>query len=281
MKPEQLISHFLVINKTISLEGIGMLRLNKDIPSLDDPNADIIFPEESIQFEYNKHGKTDSAFIDFVSAKTGKIKSLTASDIESYLLVGKQFLNIGKQMVLKDIGVLQKNQAGIYEFIQGESTPEAIDTNHNKSTEKKEIDFSSPVKTKPFNLPDKKMIVFIAIAIALLVTLMIYFNHSKNTSIGNSNSDSLLNTQTNIPIDSSSLNKNIDSFSLVIYEFNNNISADSMLKKIETDKTIVKLISIDSAHYQIIIPFNLPLKDTAAIKDSMERKFNKTMKVAY
>ena len=279
MKPEQLISSFLLINKSIQLEGIGILRLNKEITSTEDANNNIIFPEQSIYFEYNKNCKTDHSFIDFVSERTGKIKSLTSSDIESFMLISKQFLNIGKPFNLKDIGVIQKNQNGIYEFTQGEPIPEAIDTNHNKTPQNKDIDFSSPVKTKPYILPDKKIIAAGAVFLALIFALLIYFNHSKKIETIKNNNDSLSLIQNTKPSDSLSFINNTDSLKIIMYELNDSISAENIIKRINTNQSM-KMIAIDSTHYQIIIAFKLPLKDSTYIKDSLERKFNTTMRIA-
>ena len=42
-----------------------------------------------------------------------------SADLDSYLVLGKQFLNIGKPFIIEGLGVLEKSQQGDYEFRQG------------------------------------------------------------------------------------------------------------------------------------------------------------------
>ena len=130
MKPEHIISHYLIMHSNVSLQEIGTFTYTGATVNIDDLSRDISFPENSIQFQYNPKAITDEAFLLFITKHTGKLRSLVASDFESYLLTGKQFLNIGKALIIKDIGFLIKQQDGNFEFTQGVHRNVSIDTNY-------------------------------------------------------------------------------------------------------------------------------------------------------
>ena len=119
MKLPQLLAHFLYQYKTLQLPRIGVFTL--------DPLASI--PQETgkeqppivqgVHFDSESVQKPDAELIEFIHKYTGKMKPLAESDLDSYLQLGIQLLNIGKPFYLEGIGSLTKKKDGRYEFEAG------------------------------------------------------------------------------------------------------------------------------------------------------------------
>lgn len=78
-----------------------------------------------IEFTADPHTKESPELIGFISSQTGKIKPLATSDLESFLALSHQLLNIGKPFYLEGIGTLEKKQGGELVFIAGPAAPES------------------------------------------------------------------------------------------------------------------------------------------------------------
>ena len=109
MKIEQLIAEYLYQEKKVTLTEIGTFTLNVDIKTPANEDSHITPPDGSITFQFNAHAPVDENLIRFIINKTGKIRPLALSDLDSFLILGKQFLNLGKPFNLKNIGMLLKN----------------------------------------------------------------------------------------------------------------------------------------------------------------------------
>ncbi len=99
-KYENLIYAYLRQHKTVSLEGIGHLRLENDSPS----------------FLGDKKAETSGELIDYIGEKMGKNKSLVKYDVQSHLEQSKQFINLGKPYVIPGFGGITINKEGRYEL---------------------------------------------------------------------------------------------------------------------------------------------------------------------
>ena len=121
MKIEQLIVQYLYTNKKVTLQDIGVFYLSPSVTISPEQDKDAVLPDNAITFEYNIKAVQDDNLIDFIVKQTRKIKPLATSDLESFTILGRQFMNIGKPLPIEGLGILQKNQLGEYEFIQGHS----------------------------------------------------------------------------------------------------------------------------------------------------------------
>jgi hypothetical protein len=120
LKLPQLLSQFLYQTRKLDLPGIGSFTLD----------ADVVIPQESdkigqvaatgIHFKNANIIAPDDALIDFLKEHTGKMKSLTASDLDFFLTTGRQLLNIGKPFYIDGIGTLIKTKDGRLDFAPGE-----------------------------------------------------------------------------------------------------------------------------------------------------------------
>jgi hypothetical protein len=185
---EQHLAGFLSENKSVTLQGIGTFHLLHSADS--EMKNPIEFPADSIEFSPNVKANQDDLFIAYLMEKTKKIKPLLTSDLESYTLVCNQFLNIGKQLSLKNIGVLYKKQKGEFEFKQGNIVIDTVENPQALTTEKKppnEISFASVSKKKSLLASNKTgiaiiLLLFIGIVIYLIVNQYKQNENKQNTS---------------------------------------------------------------------------------------------------
>lgn len=119
MKIEQALVLYLIKHKQISLQGIGTFKIDGAIPDNSDSDKPVIIPAESISFIYDPKVKEDNDLIDFIVQNTKKIKPLASADLDSFLTLGRQFLNIGKPFTIQNLGTLEKVKSGELEFKPG------------------------------------------------------------------------------------------------------------------------------------------------------------------
>lgn len=116
MKLAIFLSQFLYQHKRLALHGIGSFLLNDSFEFNTESPKQTTQKLVEISFDYNPAIPEDSELITFISSQTGKMKVLAASDLNSYLDLAIQFLNIGKPFKIEGIGTLVKNQKGAYSF---------------------------------------------------------------------------------------------------------------------------------------------------------------------
>jgi len=112
LKLAALLAGYLYQQKKLNLAGIGTFLLDPSART----NPDAQHLSEGITFEHKASVKPDDNLVDFISAETGKMKTLASSDLASYVELGLQFLNIGKPLQIEGIGTLVKNKSGELEF---------------------------------------------------------------------------------------------------------------------------------------------------------------------
>lgn len=111
MKLDHLLTQFLYQHKRLSLPGIGTFTAEGNTVQFDN-KADKVMSEE---------------LVEYVKTHTGKMHSLALSDLESYIMLNKQFLNIGKMLYMEGIGSLVKNKEGSFEFTPGGMIVDRLD----------------------------------------------------------------------------------------------------------------------------------------------------------
>jgi hypothetical protein len=146
---EQLLRKYLYTNKSVSFPGIGKLAFSPDyrLPEAMEKNEN--YQLQDLNFTYNLSEEMDKDFVDFFSAQTGKIKPLASADVESFFMLSKQFINIGKSFNIDGIGAINKQDNGKYAFTPGYFMPlsdAAISTNQNKPLKVREV--SPPIQVE-------------------------------------------------------------------------------------------------------------------------------------
>lgn len=292
MKVEQLMVQYLYKYKTVSLQDMGSFTIANEIDIPQDSDKETILPDGAIIFEYNPKTGADEGLVDFIVQHSRKIRPLAASDLESYSILSRQFLNIGKPLIIEGLGMLQKNQKGFYEFIQGHTVASKMDAAPAAMKEKlqDEISFSTKAK-EPANRKGWMLLLGLIFLIGIGIAIYYFLNNENNDERVTQSGDTVLqgdtlkaNVGTLMTAKDSSVLK--DSMARLVKPANDGYSFKVVLKeypaKMLADKAFEKLTNYghkllvtqkDSFTYIISMPFTSPLSDTLRAKDSLKRFF--------
>lgn len=290
MKTEQLIVQYLYSNKKVTLQDIGVFSITSDIHIPEDSDKDIVLPVDSIKFLYDPKAPVDDGLVAYIMETTRKIKPLAYSDLESFIILNKQFLNIGKPLVFEGMGTLQKTQIGDYSFTQAATSHVINEEMPKLITEKlkEKVTFATPQKDK--NNGNNKTAVWVLLAVIILGAALAaaYFMNTNKKDVAVVNDinaatvDTLPGKQT---ADTTTLNadtaaetaqQNVNdsnSFYIVIKEFSNFAAADKSLTKLTSYGNKLVLTTKDSITYKMRMAFMKPITDTSRIKDSLSKFF--------
>ena len=170
MKIEQLLVQHFYNNRAITLQGMGTFELSPDFVLPMENDKDVVMPENVIKFIYNPKATEDESLIDFIVQQTRKIKPLASADLDSYLVLGKQFLNIGKPFKIEGVGILEKNMAGDLEFSQGHYTSSKMEAAPVTLREKSEEDISfAATRPRTENKGKKALLIIVSILLLALI----------------------------------------------------------------------------------------------------------------
>lgn len=298
MKIEQAIVQYLFTAKKLTLEGIGTFLLYNTAPDSSDPEKSAALPEKSIIFQYDPRAKEDPDLVDFIVEHTNKIKPLASSDLESFLSLGRQFLNIGKPFMLQNIGTIDKLNSGELVFKQGHITPQKLEPQKVKieepeDEEKEENFFNDYQKERKNNSAPKVILAFLVIAaLVVLAWAVWHYGFSKKND-----TETLKSTEPIVPItdssqlkkdsvilanaepDSNNIQKNqpVDSttFNIVVRRYRSKNAAIKRLEELKSYHRNVIMYTDDSVIYKIAEPYTLPLSDTTRIINSLKRYYTK------
>lgn len=285
MKIEQLIVQHLYQQKEVTLQGIGSLSLNPSVALPGDNEKDFVMPENAFSYEYNLKAIEDEALINYIVQQTRKIKPLATSDLESYCILAKQFLNIGKPLIIEGVGTIQKNQSGDYEFIQGQFITPKIEEAPKQIKEKLEEQVSFESEAKKDHSQRNVLIVFV-LALFVLACLGVYYYLSnkkepepvqqeqvfidtiKTDTLVRLAPDTVLLAKPVVPVKTDSNN-----FRIVIKEYPSEAAVNKAFAKLTDYGHKLEIIKADSSRYQLVMPFTTPVSDTLRARDSLRKFF--------
>ena len=288
MKTEQLIVQYLYSNKKVTLQDIGVFNITSEIIIPEDSDKDIVLPANTIQFVYDPKAPVDDGLVAFIMESTRKIKPLAYSDLESFIILNKQFLNIGKPLVFEGMGTLQKTQGGDYAFTQAATSHVTTEELPKIITEKlkEKISFATPQKEK--NGAGNKNVLWLLFAVIIVlgtVAAIFFFNKNKadeKTLASTENAvtdtlpvvkkDTVLRQNVSVPPVTNAL-KDSNTFFVVIKEYTDFATAEKSLKRYLSFGNKVELTTKDSVIYKLRVPFTKPLNDTVRVKDSLSKFF--------
>ncbi|MBS1654116.1 MAG: hypothetical protein JSU05_04655 [Bacteroidetes bacterium] len=294
MKVAILLAQYLYSNKKVSLQGIGNFTLdaNAVIEPEQNKNSKSQQHIEGIHFESNTSAKQDEGLIGYISSQTGKMKALASSDLDSYLELAMQFLNIGKPFQIEGIGTIIKTQSGKFEFTPGQAITEKLKDPSVKemaatSVEESFSGYSDlyPKKEKN-NSPAVKWVAILLIVagtgLAIWAGYAIYKRSASNSIAADSSAVSPIET---VLVPDSSLQKKdstVNSASPVSkpavptgsykFVFENTNSKSRALKRFQFVSSInpnIKLETTDSVNFKISVTLPVTVADTSRIKDSL------------
>ncbi len=297
MKIDQVLVHYLLKTKHLTLQGIGTFQLDASLPDSADPDKPIIIPADAIKFKYDPKVTEDDELVDFIVLNTKKIKPLASSDLDSYLSLGRQFLNIGKPFTLHGMGTLEKLNSGELVFIGGQliaprMEPQRVKIEDEGAEQHEENMFNDYQKERKGGNGQKALLIIISLFILGLIAWAVWhFAFNKNNNVEN-----ITSTDKVVPIADSARIKDslaiykplIDSsktvqknatdsftFKVVVNVFPDKQLALTRLGNLKKYNRKVIMYTTDSVTYKIAEPFMLPLSDTTRVLDSLKRYYTK------
>lgn len=299
MKIEQLLVQHLYHTKQVALQGIGIFKLRPDVALPAEGDKFFSMPADAFSFEYNLKTTEDESLVDYIVQHTNKIKPLASSDLDSYAILARQFLNIGKPFHIEGVGTIQKNQQGIYEFIPGQIITPKIDDIPRQLREKRDESVSFESESTANNSGKNSRIIFIFAGIVLAGLAIYYFlvvkkpgnietteqtvmmpktlkNDTIKTAIlkidtTNKNSADSINRSTNtIP---PTIKTDSSNFKIVLKEYGTQKAAQKAYDRLTSYGHKLILVKMDSVRYKLVMPFSLPLSDTLRMIDSIKTFF--------
>ncbi len=249
-------------------------------------------------FIYNPKATEDDELVDFIVLHTKKIKPLASSDLDSFLSLGRQFLNIGKPFNLPGIGTLEKLNSGELAFTGGQlmaprMEPHRVKIEDEGAEEHEENMFNDYQKERKNAGAQKTLLIIISLLIlGLIVWAVIHYGFNENN---NNNSNTVVTTDKITPVDDSARIKDsikiyslqpdsakIDksrtdsfTFKVVVNEFTNKDLALKRFNSLKSYNRKVIMYTTDSVTYKIAEPFMRPLSDTIKVLDSLNRYYPK------
>ncbi len=222
---------------------------------------------------------------------TTKIKPLASADLDSFLMLGRQFANIGKPITLEGLGTIDKAQSGQLIFIPGQFVTPKMESS---SASKENINEESSGLFNDYNRkPDdtgKKILAGVVAAIAIgLIAWVIYHFLFSNDPV---KEESALTGQTNIIADSTTpdadsapqfnvtdtstfISDTEDGFNFrVVFQTTRNKNAViNRMNKLNSWGHNAVVYTTDSINYKLAELFELPLTDTGRVKDSLSKLY--------
>ena len=282
-------------NKQISLQGIGTFKLDNFVPHQTDPDKELVIPANSISFEYNPRATEDPTLIESIVLHTKKIKPLASADLDSYLMLGRQFLNIGKPFVIEGLGTLDRTREGLLEFIPGQFTnlkveaPKALKENEGEVISGLFNDY----QTKPANNGKRNVAIIATIIVLAVIGWAIYHYVFEKKSV-EENVVTPVTTRADTPaikseqktdsnktavITDSSSHRPIEdgdgyTFRVVFKITKDKAAAKTSMNKLNSWGHKVIMYTEDSVTYKLAELFKLPLSDTARMRDSLNRFYD-------
>jgi hypothetical protein len=307
LKLSRLLVDYLIQHKCLKLQGIGVLTFDETIVRTPEQEKEgLIFAPESIEFKEDRKLKEDQELIGYISKETGKILPLAAADLDSYLELGKQLINISKPFVLESIGVLQKNGQNKLEFNQGDSYIAPTDQIQKKGSRAagEEVHFDDnylkPAKKISNNYNFLAIATLILLGLALIGWVASYLYKKSNltetdTSYTTKSSPvmqepapdttklltitdtvtTLVSVKDTLSVPSNSTVKTATGTFNLVLEFAGRNRAIKRFADLKEWGHKVEMTTNDSVTYKIIFPVNAPLSDTIRHRDSLSRFFGR------
>ncbi|MEP6583893.1 MAG: hypothetical protein ABJA90_06490 [Ginsengibacter sp.] len=295
MKIEQALVLYLLKNKQISLQGIGTFRLDAPLPEVTDNDKPIVIPANAVSFNYDPKIGEEETIVDFIVEHTKKIKPLASADLDSFLTLGRQFLNIGKPFTIQNIGTLEKLKSGELEFRPGQlilqkmEAPKDLTENDTEENDKENL-FNDYQNKAPRNSKGVWLTIIILLVVGLVAWAAWNFLFKKDDKeispsesviplqdTPSAKNDSAIRSGLLADSTTASQATNSDSvaFNVVVKETTERQVALARMAILKSFGRNVIMYTTDSVTYKVAHPFKLPLSDTTKVLDSLNKYFYK------
>jgi hypothetical protein len=297
LKLPLLLTQFLYKTKKLNLPGIGSFTLDPSAVIPDEHNKDIHTVVMGIEFKNIPIYQPDNDLIDYIRQHTGKIRPLAISDLESFLTLGNELLNIGKPFYLEGIGTITKSQDGRFEFTPGEYATTRLEELGAEKVEKpskrkyvtEDTHYEQEVKTNN----SRKVILALAILAGIVVVGWGGYIFYKRSAAEPAETNLVVKDTTAATRDSvaqsalitDSINKakaamvqqplanDAVTYKFIILRTHNKEHALKRYSQLQGYQLKVNLETKDSLYFKVYFSFPALAKDTIHIKDSLEREY--------
>ncbi len=292
MKIEQLVVQYLYSNKKVTLQDIGTFTISSDVVIPSENDKDTALPEDSINFVCDKKAQPDEGLIAYIMSHTRKIRPLATSDLESYIMLHTQFLNIGKPLILEGVGTLQKAQTGEYAFTQAgtshviyEELPKAITEKQNEK-----ITFATPARERSATAGKGPLWIILGVLVVAIGIAVYYFIHKDSGDKKTNNVAVAIDTPNTHPnmdtasvaakrlqdsitaINAKPVVADSNSFYIVIKDYPDQGKAQKGYDRLTSYGNKV-ILTIKDSTYKVRMPFRTLLSDTLRVRDSLDKFF--------
>ncbi len=293
MKIEQALVLYLLKNKQISLQGIGTFKLDISLPEVTDNEKPVIIPANAVSFHYDPKVGEEETIVDFIVEHTKKIKPLASADLDSFLTLGRQFLNIGKPFTIQNLGTLDKLKSGELEFKPGQlilrkiEAPRGMTENDIEENDAENL-FNDYQKKAPGNSKRTLLTILILLALGFGVWAAWNFLFKKDdneitqsenimpvadtSSISKDSLAKIAMAEDSLKISQKPISDSVP-FNVVVRVTKNKEVALARLAILETMGRDVIMYTTDSITYKVAQPFTRPLSDTTKILDSLNKYY--------
>src|SRR5450432_1307891 len=157
------------MNRRMPLPGLGIFTLDKSVVLPEADDRVLLSMPNAVQFQNANIAAADKELISFICENTGKIKPLAISDLDSYLNLGTEMLNIGKPFHLEGIGTITKSKDGRFDFSPGEYTVFKESGTGSDSAKKKNHPQDTLKAAEAYTIRNRNLIKGLALIAALII----------------------------------------------------------------------------------------------------------------
>jgi hypothetical protein len=296
LKIPLLLVQYLYTNRRIALPGLGVFTLDKSVVLPDEHDKALHSMPNAVQFQNANIAAADKELINFICENTGKIRPLAISDLDSYLNLGTEMLNIGKPFYLEGIGTITKNKNGKFDFTPGEYALIRENTGSSDSSRKKSHGKDKKHDPLPAASQDRGVLKIVALIAALIIVglggYMMYKKNGPASSEITTDTNSVVTEQKPaITTDSQAASSRPDSvkaktgdtvhpaavetatYKFVILNSANKDHALRRYNQLISFGLKPHLYQKDSSYFKVYFQFPALSKDTTHIKDSLRREY--------
>lgn len=296
LKLPLLLAQFLYKNKKLSLPGIGIFTLDPSAEIPDAHSKNTHLPALGIEFKNAVISRPDDELISFIQSNTGKIKPVALADLDSFLTLGEEMLNIGKPFLLEGIGTITRQKGGGFEFSPGEySVTEWQGSEKVEKPGKRKSVLEEAHHFEPQPNSNRKIILFFALVAGLAIIgwggYMLYkkggVDENKQDVVVSQTDTAVVAADTTKIASSkdsvSSANRDMIATNLsskdslaykyIILQTYNKERALRRYNQLRSYELKINMDTKDSSFFKLYFSFPSASKDTVHIKDSLSREY--------
>lgn len=298
MKLPLLLAEYLYQHKKLRLPGIGLFTMNPSavIPDEGERKQNVFVPE--VDFENEEVIAPDDELLEYIKKHTGKIRPLAIADLDSYLTLGTQMINIGKPFYMEGIGTLTKGKEHRFDFAPGKHDVAGIQSPESSAEQalvKKNSQFDPETEPRAAHANSgRKVLATIAIIGGLAIIAWGGYKLYEKNAIAQdsevpatatqpdttSNATSPQQLAVTKPADSpaakttakiSAARPKDDSlqYKFIILQTNDKSKALKRYNQLLSYSLQIKIQTRDSSSFKLYFTFPAAVKDTIRIKDSL------------